>query len=592
MSPLRPTVVALVAAALLGGCDLTFPWTNDASPVLEVTPASLTFTAALGDPAPQPQVVQVRAERVTHSLGVEWDQPLVSGVVGLYPSRLEISVPAPGVLGPGDWTGQVRIWQCDEGPSGCVAVPGTAPVVVAITYRVTLAVGLNVLPSALTFDYVEGGDLPAPQTVALASNGSSGAWTSAVDAFAAWIAVTPSSGRGTPDSATISVSPPFPFFSPGTYTGHVQFAQGTSTTLLEINLTWRAPIVTLAPAAVSFRAVAGQVDLPPPRDVAVTLAAGKIPWTSRVTYADPTAGAWLDVTPAGEAPDTLRVSVSRTDLPPGTYQATVSVERGAVTLAQLPVTFDVQAPFLEVVPSALRFDVGTTTTAAGLQALLSLGGASGIAWTAAGDQPWLSVAPAAGVGPGTVVASVPMQVLEGTALGTGVWEGALTISYREPSGVPVAIEVPVQLSLSLPTVEAVAPEAEVAGLAGSVLVRGQWLGAGDTILFDALAAAGPSTPDPGGWRVPHPPLPPAFTRWTWPTRWASPAAAPTSPPCCRDHARRRALRRPGPRPGSPSTRSGARSSWPTQALARWSATRRPPAGLARLWRSPGSETPP
>lgn len=138
--------------------------------------------------------------------------------------------------------------------------------------------------------------------MALASNGSSGAWTSAVDAFAAWIAVTPSSGPGTPDSATISVSPPFPFFSPGTYTGHVQFAQGTSTTLLEINLTWRAPIVTLAPAAVSFRAVAGQVDLPPPRDVAVTLAAGKIPWTSRVTYADPTAGAWLDVTPGPTRP--------------------------------------------------------------------------------------------------------------------------------------------------------------------------------------------------------------------------------------------------------------------------------------------------
>lgn len=41
-------------------------------------------------------------------------------------------------------------------------------------------------------------------------------------------------------------------------------------------------------------------------------------------------------------------------------------------------------------------------------------------------------------------------------------------------------------------------------------MRGQWLGAGDTILFDALAAAGPSTPDPGGWRVPHPPLAPGL----------------------------------------------------------------------------------
>jgi hypothetical protein len=204
--------IGITGRGLINGIQI-FPGTTTtattASPVLSVSPTSLSFSGTTGGGNPPAQSVMVSN---TGGGTLSWSAASNQAWLALSPqsgsgaATLSVNANMAG-LAAGNYSGQITV---TAGASG-------SPQVVNVSLSVAaapVAPSLSVSPSSLTFSGTAGGGNPPAQSIAISnSGGGTLSWTASKTQ--SWLALSGTSGTG---AATISVQPATGTLAAGTYT--------------------------------------------------------------------------------------------------------------------------------------------------------------------------------------------------------------------------------------------------------------------------------------------------------------------------------------------------------------------------------------
>lgn len=426
-------------------------------PVLQLTPAVLSFTATDGTSSPPAQIVTVSNPGV---LALQWDATSAtndgSGWLTVSPSSgavtkgssqaVTISVNTSIML-PGFYSGRVTF-----ASDGAVAAKNS-PQAIYVSLVVLPQCGIQVSPGALTF---AGTYLQPPPAQKIISVGDYQGCSSALNWSA--FATTSSGGKWLSIGLTSGMTPSYPPVSvsttglkPGTYSGSVIFSWSGGTQTIPVTLTIgqpATPIVTAAPATIPFSGIIGQGGSIPPQNITLTnTGGGTLTW--HATAATAVGGAWLAIAPAtgtlaSQQAATITVTPSLlATLQAGTYTGTITItgtdslgHPAAGSPLSIPVSLVVQAPCaIATATSALVFQgvVGQPNPAAQVASITAGGAcAHALTWTAtiattpAGGT-WLAATPATG----TVSLKAPSTTSVGVAtagLAAGTYTGKVILT--------------------------------------------------------------------------------------------------------------------------------------------------------------------
>ena len=446
-------------------------------PILQLTPAVLSFTATDGGISPPAQVVTISNPGM---LALQWNATSVTddgtGWLSLNPSSgtvskgssqaVTISVNTSAML-PGVYSGTVTF-----AGKGVVATKDS-PQTIYVSLVVLPQCGIQVSPGALTFAGVY---LQSPPAQKIISVGVYQGCSSALNWSA--FATTSSGGKWLSVGPTGGVTPSYPSVSvyttglkPGTYSGLVIFSWPDGTQTLPVTLSIgqpTTPIVTAAPATLSFSGIIGQPGPMPQNTLTLTNTGGDI-LTWHATAATAIGGAWLAITPATgtlasslSAPINVKAKLLRT-LTAGTYTATITIT-GTDSLGHpaagspllIPVSFVVQMPcaLTSTTPALTFAGVTGQPNPAAQAATITASGAcvNALTWTAttATTPPggtWLTATPATG----TVSLTVPSTTSVGVAtagLAAGSYTGKVTLTAID-SVTKLAVGKPLVIAVTL-----------------------------------------------------------------------------------------------------------------------------------------------
>ncbi len=311
--------------------------TISASPVLSVSPSSLSFSAAAGGSNPASQSVQITNPGTgtlsfTDSKSQSW--LTVSPSSGSAPATLTVSVKIAG-LQAGTYTDSIQV-----SAAGAQNSPQTVPV----TLTISGPPALSVSPSSLSFAAVAGGSNPASQSIQITNTGA-GTLSFTDSKSQSWLTVSPSSGS-TPGTLTASVN--ITGLPAGTYTDSIQVSAAgapnspqTVSVTLTISTRSRGPILSVSGLSLSFSAQGGGSS-PNSQSVQITnIGTGTLFFTASQSQS------WLIVyPPSGSAPATLTAGINVNGLKPGTYTDSITVTgQGAQNSPQtISVTLSVTGP--------------------------------------------------------------------------------------------------------------------------------------------------------------------------------------------------------------------------------------------------------
>ncbi|HZT37145.1 MAG TPA: IPT/TIG domain-containing protein [Bryobacteraceae bacterium] len=344
-----------ISAASLGATvQIPVTLTAATTPLLNVSPAGINFTAAYGTTSLAPTSI---------SLSSTDNSPLaftaapsssgwlfVSPTSGTTPGSVTVSA-TPGALAPGTYSGSITI-QSSGLPS---------PLVVPVTLTITSSATLTVTPTSLSFTQVQGGAAPAGQQLSVSASVGSVSFTAA--SSAAWLTVSPTFAS-TPTAITVTANGAG--LSAGVYNGSVTVTLlGTNTTAtIPVTLTVTAPVaVSATPTSLSFTYQTGGAT---PANQTVSVSATPATAVNFTTAVTMTSGSgWLSATPAsGATPGTVTVSVSPASLAAGTYNGTVIITATGASGSpiSIPVTLTVQSgPAVTSVVNAASFQSGAVS---------------------------------------------------------------------------------------------------------------------------------------------------------------------------------------------------------------------------------------
>ncbi|MFN8486054.1 MAG: hypothetical protein U0350_00600 [Caldilineaceae bacterium] len=293
--------------------------------LIQLTPATLTFTGVVSTPLPAAQTVHVTAPALT------W-QAVVSPITAT--NWLSIT-PATG---HGDGVISVTI-KANTLPPGAhqatITVHDAAQPSNQATSTVTLFVqprpAIQLTPATLSFTEVVSSVLPVTQTIFVTTPLT--AWQTAVTTTGGvdWLHVTPATGNG---NGPVAVVVQANALAPGSYHGVItvhdalQPSNQATTTVTLLVLT-HAPL-QLAPTNLTFTEVISE---PLPAVQRLNVIAPGLAWQAAIT---PTVGNdWLIVLPAsGNGNRLLVVELKPNPLPPGIYQTNIRVSDSAEPLNQ------------------------------------------------------------------------------------------------------------------------------------------------------------------------------------------------------------------------------------------------------------------
>lgn len=426
------------------------------APVLQVTPAVLSFSGVDGSASLAPQGVTISNPGV---LPLQWNATNAtndgtnwlsvgpqSGTVAKGASQsITISVNSSQLL-PGVYYGSITF--ASQGSPVAVNNPQTIYVSVTIAPQCAIQVS----PGALSFTGVYLQPSPAAKSISIGVSQSCTAplyWS--VSAYTVtggrWLTLSASAGT-TPSSPRIGVN--VTGLQPGTYSGSLVFSSAAGTQTMPVTLfigQATTPIISAAPALLNVNGVVGQT-APTVQSIALSnIGGGTLSWSA--TAVTSVGGAWLTVAPAAgllgaQKSTTLSVTVTLLKaLTPGTYTGSVTVtgkdSTGHIAAGSpqtLPVTFIVQAPCTVATSlPALTFQsvVGQPAPAAQAVTISAAGAcAHAVSWSAAlatvpAGGTWLTATPAAG----TVTVSAPSLVTVGivnTGLVAATYSGSVTVT--------------------------------------------------------------------------------------------------------------------------------------------------------------------
>lgn len=395
-----------------------------------LTPSALTFNYQQGGALPPQQQLTLTTPTPTtftataFSTG-NWLQ--VTPASGTTNPAATLTVSAiPSSLGVGSYTGFITVT-----PTGQQAL------IVTVTLNVTQAGtgGITLTPSALTFGYQVGGNLPSPQQVSL--NTAVPTSFTAAALSSGWLSVSPQSGTTSPTAVlTISVNPtPLP---PGSYTGFVTVSvpnqpPASVSVALTVTGTGGGGTFTVSPLSFNFTY---QVGGTPPSQQTMVITT---PTNSSYTAVPLSVGNWLQVVPASY-PTTPSAQVSvglnataLTGLPAGTYNGiiTITVPNAATQTVTVTLTVTGGTSGISANPTSLTFNFLPGGTQPANQSFVLTTPAPAAftaqASTSSGGN-WLFVGPVQGATVGSPAQASISVGVNPTGLAIGVYTGTITVS--------------------------------------------------------------------------------------------------------------------------------------------------------------------
>ena len=331
----------------------------------QVSPPSLTFSAAEGGPPPSVQTVNLTPSVAGLTFTAASDSPWLSinPAGGTMPTAVQVSVD-PSALAAGNYKGTITI-TAPSAASSVTAIP------VALTVQSPAPPKLNVNPTAVTLSTLLGAGNQTSQIQIANSGGGSLSFsaTAATISGGAWLSVTPASGTVMPGSpATLTVTASLAGLTSNTYQGNITIAAAGSTVVVPVVLLLTAPktVILLSQTGLSFRASAGG-GAPLPQSFGILNSGqGSMPWTATVSSL-PTGSSWLSIdqqsgTVATPFTDVsfINVSVNPAGLAAGDYYGSIQVKSNAANSPQqvtviLTVLPAGTSPGPEVRPSGVIF---------------------------------------------------------------------------------------------------------------------------------------------------------------------------------------------------------------------------------------------
>ena len=432
---------------------------------LTVAPASLYFSARLGDTTPVPvQSVSIfsPSNTVTYSASVSTSTggnwlSVIGG--GKTPGNLLVSVTTAG-LSPGTTY------------KGTITITGqnvaTATIPVTLTTASNGPPQLSVAPSSLALSYVQGN--PTDQRYLVVNNSGGGtihfyAQPSTDSCGANWLNLLTTAGSATNSNAgvvAVLVSPSG--LSDKTCTGAITISDAATGLSQRVPVTMTVSAQTqsllLTQAGLTYQTSVGAA--PPPQTFAVlNSGVGSVAWTA--TPQTSSGGNWLTVSPAsgtataGVIPSPVTVTLNSQGLPPGTYFGSVQIASSTVGNSPQSVSIMLTVAVTPPVPPALTpagfiligqstgvSETGTTTLLNPWSTPLTYSS------TAVTDNRinWLSQTPATGtIAPGGTATMSLQATLKG--LSPGLQHGIVRIAF--PNGTVHSIDVYLIVPASLTT---------------------------------------------------------------------------------------------------------------------------------------------
>lgn len=324
---------------------------------------------------------------------------------------------------------------------------GSDALQIPVTMEVSTSPLFNFTPLSLTFNARFDGE-PAPkQEIALSmTNGAAVDFSAAVSTTvigANWLRVAPASGQ-TPAKLEVIADPLN--LSVGTYTGSILLGSPALNGVQAIPVTLRVTSTvsaTVNPTSLTFTQIAGGA-APPAQSVVLNTQGGATQFSTTVSTSN--AVGWLSATPnVGSTPNNISVGVNGSNLQPGTYNGTVTlnVPAAANNPVIVPVTLTVLAARSIVTTTTsltFAYRAGDAAPASQTVRVTSTGDPVNLGAATTGGS-WLRVSPASAVTPGNFeVSVVPSGLSTGTYTGTVEITGSGGVA-GSPIRIPVTLSV-------------------------------------------------------------------------------------------------------------------------------------------------------
>jgi uncharacterized protein (TIGR03437 family) len=312
-----------------GNSPVTIPVTLNVTlnPVLQTSPAVVSFAVQTGGSAPPTQTIAVSSSgepinftaSASTATGGNW---LFAGTPAGRNGPITLGV-TPAGLAAGTYLGTVTITAPEAGNS---------PVTIPVTLVVSDTALLVASPAALRFT-----SSSEPQQISLTTtDGTPLSYSVATTSGGNWLQVSPRGGTA-PGGLTVSVNTAG--LAAGNYNGSLVVSApsaANSPQVIAVSLTV-APSITASPRELSFRYQVGELSLQAPQTI--TLGGAGLSFTAAATTAS--GGDWLRVTPVnGLTPERLSVSVNPVGLAVGNYLGSIAIT--APGAANSPVVVNVR----------------------------------------------------------------------------------------------------------------------------------------------------------------------------------------------------------------------------------------------------------
>jgi hypothetical protein len=439
----------------------------NAGPVLAVTPALLSFTAADGQPNPSPQLLTVSnpgSQTLNWAIAPVALNPVPTppcNWLGVSPSSLPIEPGASQTLLvdvqsqcllPGTYSGTFTL-------TAAGALDSTQSVTVSVVVQPHC--GLTTSTGFLAFTVVAGQTTLANQSLNL--NGSQDCANALLSwkatSTASWLSITPGTGQvqGTNSSVVTASVNAATLQLPKTYYANLSFIFGQSSLTVRAQVSVQtaqpmSPIMSASPLNLNFSNIAGQPD--PTGQVVSVTNTGRSPLSWHVTATPFPSFTWLTATPPGGtvAPgqsEQVTVNVYTSQLTPGNYVGQVTLNgmdaKGNAAPGSpqtIVVNLTIQPPCTLSPPSssALSFSAVQGTSAPSQTILLT--GTGSCVWpltwkTAVSPSAgWLTQA-ASGSIAGNGQSAIIGVAINTAGLKAGTYSTTVTISASDSSNVSV-----------------------------------------------------------------------------------------------------------------------------------------------------------
>jgi hypothetical protein len=353
-------------------------------PCLQVSSASLPFTATQGQGDPAPQTVTLTncgpdgswststannspwhalsPVSNTLSAGASQNVTVSASIAGLRAGTYNDSIGFALMTSAGGTRQTVTVTLTVQPPPPCISASSRS----------------------LAFTGTQGQADPPAQTVTLTNCGADGSWSASTANGSSWLTINPTSNTlsaGASHSVSVGVS--LTGLKAGTYTDSIAFTittgTGTSQATVAVSLAVhppQPPCLQISPASLTFSATQGQRD-PAPQIVTLTNCGTDGSWSASTTNGS----RWLTINPTSSAlsagtSQSVTVSTSIAELSAGTYNDTITFtltnsggtaqQTVAITLTVLP------APCLSITSTTPQASSGVIYVYAGSTASVTV----------------------------------------------------------------------------------------------------------------------------------------------------------------------------------------------------------------------------